>query len=239
MAELQTFKKGDHIYFDTSLGIEHHGIYCGDNYAIHFDGHANAITKSHLKEFVAPYDISRIRVMKYRHSKTDVNTVIQRAESLLGQTRYDLGARNCEHFATWCKTGKWKSAQVNKALTNAITPFRLMITGATGGVTAHLISAEVAWFFWVVFIAISIPLVIYLIKEQKPHKVSQTSAPKSPMGGLIRIFLSLGLGFILALIFLSSSGTPMDAAVIVLSGAIFSAVAYVGVWLVSRVFQVE
>jgi hypothetical protein len=38
--------------------------------------------------------------------------VIGRAESRLGEQRYDLFFNNCEHFATWCKTGRSESAQL-------------------------------------------------------------------------------------------------------------------------------
>ena len=38
--------------------------------------------------------------------------VVQRAESRLGEQRYDLLTNNCEHFATWCKTGRQESEQL-------------------------------------------------------------------------------------------------------------------------------
>jgi hypothetical protein len=38
--------------------------------------------------------------------------VVQRAESRLGQSNYNLLFNNCEHFATWCKTGVSDSQQV-------------------------------------------------------------------------------------------------------------------------------
>lgn len=38
--------------------------------------------------------------------------VIERAKGALGQGAYDLVRRNCEQFATWCKTGQSKSKQV-------------------------------------------------------------------------------------------------------------------------------
>lgn len=38
--------------------------------------------------------------------------VIKRAVSQIAYTNYHLLRRNCEHFATFCKTGIWFSTQV-------------------------------------------------------------------------------------------------------------------------------
>ena len=46
-------------------------------------------------------------------------TVISRAESKLGERKYNAFTNNCEHFALWCKTGVSSSEQINKA-TNAL-----------------------------------------------------------------------------------------------------------------------
>jgi hypothetical protein len=43
-----------------------------------------------------------------------VEEVIARAQSRLGEVRYNLALNNCEHFATWCKTGHHVSGQVAK-----------------------------------------------------------------------------------------------------------------------------
>lgn len=40
------------------------------------------------------------------------NAVIGRAESRLGESGFDLVLNNCEHFATWCKTGISDSEQI-------------------------------------------------------------------------------------------------------------------------------
>jgi hypothetical protein len=41
------------------------------------------------------------------------DAVIARAESRLGESRFDLMSNNCEHFAAWCKTGISDSHQLN------------------------------------------------------------------------------------------------------------------------------
>ena len=45
----------------------------------------------------------------------DPETVISRAESKLGERKYNAFTNNCEHFALWCKTGVSSSEQINKA----------------------------------------------------------------------------------------------------------------------------
>ena len=39
--------------------------------------------------------------------------VIARAESRLGESKFDLMSNNCEHFTVWCKTGISNSDQLN------------------------------------------------------------------------------------------------------------------------------
>ncbi len=41
---------------------------------------------------------------------------VARAKSKLGENKYNLALNNCEHFAIWCKTGIYKSTQVDKIL---------------------------------------------------------------------------------------------------------------------------
>ena len=40
----------------------------------------------------------------------------RRAESRIGETKYNLAVNNCEHFAIWCKTGLKESRQIEKLL---------------------------------------------------------------------------------------------------------------------------
>jgi hypothetical protein len=129
----QEMRRGDHIYVKTKIPrVTHHGIYYGNGFAIHFDGHTKSITKSSLKDFAKPFDISCIKVIDYRNPWRFLNhlkvfsfpesrsssedIVIERAESLLGKSQYDLGRRNCEHFAVWCKTKRWVSPQITNVL---------------------------------------------------------------------------------------------------------------------------
>ena len=46
------------------------------------------------------------------HTCLPAATVVARAQSRLGESRYDLFDENCEHFVMWCKTGISSSEQV-------------------------------------------------------------------------------------------------------------------------------
>ena len=105
--------RGDQIYvyrpFLNLEGVyEHHGIDCGDGSVIHYRKPSETIERTSLGTFsqnqpiyVQPYEIRYIP-----------ETVIQRAESRLGECRYNLLLNNCEHFATWCVTGVSDSRQI-------------------------------------------------------------------------------------------------------------------------------
>lgn len=42
------------------------------------------------------------------------DAVVARAESRLGEVGFDVWLNNCEHFATWCRTGISNSAQIDQ-----------------------------------------------------------------------------------------------------------------------------
>lgn len=47
-----------------------------------------------------------------QHTVFAPDAVIARARNRLGESRFDIALHNCEHFATWCKTGISDSEQV-------------------------------------------------------------------------------------------------------------------------------
>lgn len=123
----EEMKKGDHIYIKTGvqkipgtkiLGITHHGIYCGNGTVIHFDGHAKKICRHSLERFSDPSPVSAILVLQ-QCPPDSADAVVKRAESFLGKSGYSLVAENCEHFASYCITGKWESKQINDKLENS------------------------------------------------------------------------------------------------------------------------
>ena len=138
--------KGDHIYV-WRLGYSHHGIDCGDGTVIHFTGEplkktASSIERTPLAEFGKG---SRVRTRTYRKRDRPAVT-IDRAESRVGFPGYNVAFNNCEHFATWCCTGEFKSRQVRNAargLSGATMGFApaAALAGAVAAASAGLYGA--------------------------------------------------------------------------------------------------
>ncbi|MBD2460188.1 lecithin retinol acyltransferase family protein [Oscillatoria sp. FACHB-1407] len=107
--------RGDQIYvMRPFLGLngvyEHHGIDCGDGTVIHYSK-AEDIATVRRTSYSAFSMGNPVYIKRYAtHAIADV--VIQRAESRVGEQQYNLVSNNCEHFATWCKTGINRSEQV-------------------------------------------------------------------------------------------------------------------------------
>ena len=106
--------QGEQVYVMRELAgvpgvYEHHGIDCGDGTVIHYRKTETAtIAQTSLasfargeRVFIKPQTVSYLP-----------HLVVQRAQSRLGEQRYDLLTNNCEHFATWCKTGHAYSDQL-------------------------------------------------------------------------------------------------------------------------------
>lgn len=99
--------QGDHIYVDLGKWV-HHGIYCGSGRVIHFR-HGKICTDS-VRRFSYGH---RIHVQPYQRCYFR-KRVVARAKKRLGQEGYHFAFNNCEHFATWCKTGKSRSKQLEQ-----------------------------------------------------------------------------------------------------------------------------
>ena len=109
--------RGDQIYayreFLTLRGVyEHHGIDCGDGTIIHYRKLEDSarIERTSLAVFTQG---NSIYIKQYLEGFCFIaDDAIRRAESRLGEENYNLLFNNCEHFATWCKTGISDSKQV-------------------------------------------------------------------------------------------------------------------------------
>ena len=120
---------GDHIRVKRFLYF-HHGIYVSDDEVIHFtDGTKKEISLKNakvratsLKNFL--FD-GRLQVASDSGSeKKEIfssEEIIERARSRLGEKKYSLVFKNCEHFTNWCVSGKTKSSQVRRAVVAAFT----------------------------------------------------------------------------------------------------------------------
>jgi hypothetical protein len=114
---------GDHLFVDMGL-YSHHGIDLGDGSVAHWwSGSADKLSlfaaKSTAVVQLTPLsEFAGGRVVQVREYAQGLvgETVRQRALSQLGREGYDLIGDNCEHFATWCRTGFHESEQVKDAL---------------------------------------------------------------------------------------------------------------------------
>lgn len=114
---------GDHIYVLRTMGYTHHGIDCGDGTVIHFSGEPGIgkASSSIVRDTIGNFSRgSTIHVMRYRH-RFDPEETLMRANSRLGESNYHLLSNNCEHFATWCCTGRSASQQVSKVHDSSIS----------------------------------------------------------------------------------------------------------------------
>ncbi|MCP4908748.1 MAG: lecithin retinol acyltransferase family protein [bacterium] len=134
--------RGDHIFVERMAGLySHHGIDCGDGMVIHFTGPdllrgrverddlatfqqggtLRVRAKEVRREASAPSLRSLIHFFVDSTGRRDLagevdsspEAVIARAESRLGEGLYDPLLNNCEHFATWCRTGIATSQQTD------------------------------------------------------------------------------------------------------------------------------
>lgn len=140
--------RGDHIWVSRPLGYApvgytHHGIDCGDGTVIHFTGEPGKNTKSKseasiARSTMADFALDSIVHIREYSKKDDPQVVIDRAESKIGSKEYHLVTNNCEHFATWCCTGRTASEQVRRVSS-------LTTTGAAAaaslGTTAGVVGA--------------------------------------------------------------------------------------------------
>ena len=107
--------KGDLIYVYRNLwnldGLyQHYGVDCGDGTVIHYRKPSETIERTSLETFARG---NPIYVAKHANGFSYIpDVVVERAESRLGEHKYNLLFNNCEHFANWCKTGISESPQV-------------------------------------------------------------------------------------------------------------------------------
>jgi len=122
MAEFREPKKGDVIWadrMDQGRPYYHCGIYEGGGYVIHFaapegseTSQKNAVVhQTTLDEFK---DGCKLRIVEFPEGFSAEET-LRRARSRLGEKGYNFATNNCDHFATWCKTGEHRSVQADEA----------------------------------------------------------------------------------------------------------------------------
>ena len=119
----------DHLQVPRRHGLfNHHGIDLGDGTVAHYlEG--REILRSPISEFSQGEVLS---VMDHADA-SPAGVTLRRAMSRLGEQNYNLLFNNCEHFATWCKTGRHRSEQVDSVIDRARQWSRLMPSALLGG----------------------------------------------------------------------------------------------------------
>ncbi|MCS3827801.1 hypothetical protein GGP85_003272 [Salinibacter ruber] len=105
---------GEHVKA-SRWGYTHHGIYVRDGHVIQYGsglpgGKIEEVTASKFKKR------AKLKIVRHENRKFSPRETVRRAKRRLNEDNYSISFNNCEHFATWCVTGKSKSSQVEKAL---------------------------------------------------------------------------------------------------------------------------
>lgn len=98
----------------------HHGVDVGDGTVVHARPHdfrnpfgGGRVIRTSLAEFAAGRPV---RSRTEPPAAFSADEVAERALAHVGRDGYDLVIDNCEHFATWCATGRRASRQVDIVL---------------------------------------------------------------------------------------------------------------------------
>ena len=122
---------GDHIYVRRKgLLYSHHGIYAGKGTVIHFKGADKekrdpSVIITDIDNFLSSGELKK---RNYK-SRLPNDETLRIARDHLSKKGYSLVFNNCEHFATYCATGKKKSIQVRRVI-GGIATITLAVTGA-------------------------------------------------------------------------------------------------------------
>lgn len=106
---------GDQLYvwreFANLNGVyQHHGIDVGNGNIIHYRKPSEVIECTSFQTFTRG---NPVYIRQYPQGFCFIDeVVVDRAKSRLGERKYNLLYNNCEHFATWCKTGISESQQI-------------------------------------------------------------------------------------------------------------------------------
>jgi len=125
-----SFPRGSHIKtwsgkskgLDGGVVFEHHGIYVSDTEVIHytrehrFDAQEGPVVEvTELDAFGTPCCVHHVP-----RGWQEAEETVARARSQVGTGGYKLLGNNCEHFATWCRTGVAQSEQVSSAAVHSV-----------------------------------------------------------------------------------------------------------------------
>lgn len=122
---------GDHIYVKRKgLLYSHHGIYAGEGMVIHFKGTVKekkdpAVIITDIDNFL---NSGKLRRRKHKNRLPPSET-LRIAREHLSKKGYSLTFNNCEHFTTYCVTGKKRSRQI-RGVVGGIVGITLTVAAA-------------------------------------------------------------------------------------------------------------
>ena len=127
MKDTEYLKPGDIILTDRVF-YKHYGVYAGKGHVIHYAssngdfGLDACVRETSLGQFANGRECSVIEFSDNHDKENHFSgeETVHRARSRLGEKDYNLIFNNCEHFALWCKTGRNRSVQVEKAFATAV-----------------------------------------------------------------------------------------------------------------------
>ena len=118
-------KRGDHICWHRPYAIWHHAVVTDVEGNVRIIVHYNCLTV--VEEVDLPEvgcrpgclgeECNSLYRVNYQDCYNSEYTAL-RARQLLGENRYNMIERNCEHFSRWCKTGSTSSSQISMAWTS-------------------------------------------------------------------------------------------------------------------------
>src|SRR5512147_739281 len=104
---------GDHLVSPRQF-TSHHGIYVGNGQVVHYAGlaiglQAGPVKVSSVEEFLAHHSYT---VREYKTRTYSREESVEMARARIGEDLYHPAFNNCEHFVTWCITGKTRSSRL-------------------------------------------------------------------------------------------------------------------------------
>ncbi len=116
---------GDQVRVGRGL-YSHHAIYVGEGWFVEFGSSMVGGPVAH----VTWAELSRgARIELVRRGG---QIAVERALSQLGRDDFNVLTANCEHFATWCTTGRWESSQAQFVGAVAVTGALLLLLRKAG-----------------------------------------------------------------------------------------------------------
>ena len=162
---------GDQIKVRRSWVHHHHGIYMGGGMVVDFYGEDKQSAIVRITTIAVFAGRRKIKVVPRCEARclsryeTAVRAACSVGDNLDG---YHLRQTNCEHFANWCKTGKWKSGQVDNVT--------VAIGGAVGAFTGFgarhvaIRTLGIPFGLWgAVAITVAVPVATYIYRQYTQH----------------------------------------------------------------------